>query len=42
MQAMITRLLVILLPVLWLTLTILVVAACRAASGADAAGTAAD
>jgi hypothetical protein len=37
MLAMVTRLLVILLPLLWLTLTALILAACRAAAHADAA-----
>jgi len=39
---MLTQLLVILLPLLWLALTTLVLAACRAAAGADAAGSGTD
>ncbi|HWX97023.1 MAG TPA: hypothetical protein VNZ01_09240 [Solirubrobacteraceae bacterium] len=34
---MLTQLLVIALPLLWVTLTVLIVAACRAAARADAA-----
>ena len=37
MLGMVTRLLVILLPLLWLTVTALILAACRAAAHADAA-----
>jgi hypothetical protein len=39
MRSMLSKYIVIILPLLWLTVTIVVLAACRAAAGADSSPT---